>query len=176
MDGGMRSLQQDAHRLGLHSSTSVKIDALLGVDQLVTIWPPEDVAPWLPVLQAALSVDPLRPAPEPKRVRAWPLLRSDDERPDVDALFLGPLGAKEAPTLPLDLSTWEARLRSTWRRTDDAGRTTWISVVSRVRGDGARRALLVRNWRRLPSLCLSAGGAWKNTQSSPISRSRLPAR
>ncbi len=59
----------------------------------------------------------------------------------------------------MQVGDWEVRLRSVFSREDETGQRSYVYVVSRVPGEGARRAALVNAWKRDSALYLSAGEA-----------------
>jgi hypothetical protein len=66
-------------------------------------------------------------------------------------------GTRSTPLeFPLDPDLWETRLRTTFSVETPTG-PAFVHVVSRLKGEGARRVALARQWLRSPSLYLCAG-------------------
>ena len=104
---------------------------LLGDDWAIVAWPPEAAASLLPTLAAVLGQDLHRPEPEliPTTARSGPdgLLHIGDQ----------------APGGPFDPRDHEIRLRAVHEGLVD-GQPARVHVIARSRGEGARRATVVR--------------------------------
>jgi len=127
----------------------VEVPALLADDHAIFVWPPDAAERVVPLLADALGDDPLRPPPVLHPVSVLPHAAGD-----TSVLLVGPPGATRPLEAPLDPDTWEARVRTVFA----AGDAT-VHVVSRLQGEGARRAAMIEAWADLPHLYLSAGEA-----------------
>jgi hypothetical protein len=134
---------------------SAEVPVLLADDYAVFAWPPDSADTVLPQVAAALDKDPLRAPP-----RSEQRMATTSTTPGTTPAVL--IQAKDTSIdsyQGLQTNDWEVRLRSVFTRTDRNGSPCYVYVVSRLPGEGARRAALVDNWRRGKSLYLSAGEA-----------------
>ncbi|MEE2829756.1 MAG: hypothetical protein VX498_11265, partial [Myxococcota bacterium] len=151
-EGGVRTFRE-AVAPGLLSQPdrAALVTGLVADDYLVVAWPPEPAAAVLPVLERALGSDPLRPPPVPTEFHVEPHTTESSE-----ALVVSRSPRQQPLQFPLDPEVWETRLRTVFSVETEAG-TAQVQVIGRLEGEGARRTALVRQWRRAPSLYLSAG-------------------
>lgn len=130
----------------------VRIEGLVTAHYVVFVWPPDPDL--LPMLEAALATDPVRP---PATRAPFDVLSSPvaDGEP---ALLVRHPSDRRPLEAPLDPLSWEARIRSVFEAPAlDGGEPTRIHVVSRLEGEGGRRAALAARWRTAPSLYVSGG-------------------
>lgn len=150
--GGVGRFQQVVAPSVAPVGDPVRIEGLVTADYAVFVWPPDPEL--MPALEAALASDPVRP---PASRTSFDVTTCSDTAGEQVLLVSHPSDDRpiEAPLAPLD---WETRIRSVFEAPGkDGGEPTRIHVVSRLEGEGGRRAALAARWRTAPSLYVSAG-------------------
>lgn len=146
-DGGVGAFREVVATQVVPAGEPIPVPALLADDYAVFVWPAEAAERVVPLLAAALGDDPLRAPPAVETVGVLP-----HRAGDIDLLLVGSPGALRPVEAPLDPDSWEARVRTVFV----AGDAT-VHVVSRLQGEGSRRAAMVAAWSDQPHLYLSAG-------------------
>jgi len=132
--------------LELASSRPAQI--LLAEDWAVVVWPPEAADALLPGLAAHLETLPRTPLPT---------LEEAEVRTGANGLLHVATGSDE-PTGAFDPRDWETRLRVVHQGTVD-GQQAQVHVIARLRGEGTRRAALVRDRTDEGTFSIAAGNA-----------------
>ena len=154
--GATKEFQQRVKAGGTHGEvTSKRVPVLLADDYAVFAWPPDTANSVLPLLAAALDRDPLRAPPRTEHRDATALAGEGND----PALLIEGASATIASDPGLKATDWEVRLRSVFTRKSESGQIHHVYVVSRLAGEGARRAALIDAWHREDELYLSAGEA-----------------
>jgi len=132
----------------------VRVEGLVTADYAVFVWPPQPEL--LPLLEAALATDPVRPPPARAPFDAVPCPVAEGE----PTLLVRHPSDRRPLEAPLEPVAWETRIRSVFEAPGpDGGPPIRIHVVSRLEGEGGRRAALAARWRTAPSVYVSGGEA-----------------
>jgi len=151
---GVASFAQRAQTgIAAASVQEQEVPILVSDDYAVIAWPAETAAAVLPILEAALDTDPLRPPPLREARTVSPV------NADAGMLFVKPNLDRAPLEQAIESVHWEARLRSVFTGKTEAGQPAFVYVVSRLEGEGSRRAELLGRWDASKNLYLSAGEA-----------------
>jgi len=151
--GGTRKFRAAGGDIEAAADAAQDVPVLLADDYAVFAWPAELAESTLATLEEALSDDPLKPPPRRETRSVTPARFPDGS----DALFVQAALDRRPPPAIADPNNWEVRLRSVFTGQTASGKPAFVFVVSRLEGEGARRAELVAAWSGGEHLYLSAG-------------------